>query len=221
MKKVALLAAALILGGCNAAPGDTKTNPTSSLAHTQWVLTDFESSLGVKERAPRYFTLSFNANDQLGGLLACRELQGQYTQSDNLLTISSVAGPKNPSCTQEQSDTRYLTALNTAKTFVVTDSGLSVQLPDGSRLNFIKQFQGCANPITVQGPWADPSSMNVMIVPRDKPIEAIFAKYEKSRPDFYISSGPDGCANTGHVTVNPNTLLELRCDSDIAELIYK
>lgn len=223
MYKIALIAGALILGGCNAAPGtDTtkNTNTDSRLADTQWVLTGYESSVGVNSLPNQFLTLGFKANNQLEGYVGCRLIVGAYTQTDSLLSLNGGIQPKTSTCETTAEDANFIAKLNAVKSFSATDQNLSLQLPDGSRLNFTKKFAGCSNPKIVLG-TSRSDSISVEITAWNKPIGDLIANYEKARPDFVLQSASDSCTNSVIASVNDNTLMELRCDSGVSELTYK
>lgn len=225
MYKIAIIAGAIILSGCNAAPGTTDANkntPTgSSLANTQWVISGYESNVGVSSMPAEYLNLGFKADNSLEGYVGCRLITGPYTQTDSLLSINGSIQPKPvATCALTPEDASFITKLNAVKSFKATDQSLALQLPDGSSINFTKKFPGCSNPREVQG-TSRINSITVEITAWNKPIDDLIAHYEKSRPDFVLQTASDSCTNSVVAAVNDNTLMELRCDSGVSQLAYK
>jgi heat shock protein HslJ len=214
MYKIALMASALLVVSCGGKPVGTAP---AKLADSQWVLTGFESKLGVSQSPSGYYTLGFTAANKLEGAAGCFALSGEYTQTDNLLTLKSTAHSNDTSCVSAAEDAQFLEQLNGAKSFTTTEQTLVLNLPDGQRLNFIKKFPGCAKPIAIQNALTS----RLEILPKNSPIDDLITQYEKTRPDFVVVSPADNCAKSVVASVNPNTLMELRCDPAVAELIYK
>ena len=92
MYKIAFMASALMLAGC----GGQLDQPLYKLADSQWVLTGFESKLGVKQAPVRYLTLEFSGTNKIGGQVGCFAIKGDYSQSDAALSIKSAEVVKKP-----------------------------------------------------------------------------------------------------------------------------
>lgn len=212
MYKIAFMASALVLAGC----GGQVDQPLYKLADSQWVLTGFESKLGVKQAPVRYLTLEFSGTNKIGGQVGCFAIKGDYSQTDAALGIKSAEVVKETNCVSAQEDTDFVAGLNSAVSFKQSAQTLALDLPDGRKLNFIKKFPGCTNPLPTQH---EPTE-RLVISTRNIPLNDLIAQYEATRPDFRIVTAGDSCSTSVTVSVNPNTLMELRCDSRVAELIF-
>ncbi len=213
MYKVALISSAILLGACTG-----KVAPSGGiLANTQWVLSGYESNVGVNTIPARYITLSFSADNKLGGMLGCSALQGEYSpQPDNFITLKASANKVSATCIVAQQDADFLAQLNTAKSFTSVDKVLAIQLADGSRLNFVQKFPGCANTLPISGSPSAQVEITTLTLSDD-----LITQYEKSNSDFTITAAAQNCSTSLVAAVNPNTLLQLQCDSRVTGLAYK
>jgi|GEM_PF-5687284 len=214
MYKIAFMASALVLASCG---GGQVEQPVFKLADSQWVFTSFESNVGVKQAPLRYLTLEFNGANKMAGQVGCFAIKGNYSQSNATVSIQAAEERNETTCVSAAEDTAFVAQLNSATSFTQLSQTLVLDLPDGRKLNFIKKFAGCSNPLPVQGSQTE----RLAITTQNASVNALIALYEETRPDFVIVSAGDNCSNTVVAQVNPNTLMELRCDRTVAELIFK
>lgn len=214
MYKITLMASALALVSCGGGPVE---KPTDKLADSQWVFNGFESNVGVKQAPERYLTLGFNSANKIDGQVGCFAIKGDYSQIDKMLSIKASEEHKETSCVSAAEDSAFITQLNTAASFTLLPQTLVLDLPDGRKLNFIKKFAGCSNPLATQNTQTE----RLEIVPKNAPVDDLIAQYEALRPDFRIVSNAQNCSKSVIAAVNPNTLMQLRCDTNVAELIFR
>lgn len=212
MYKVALIASAIVLVGCTG-----KVAPSgAALANTQWVLSGFESTIGINSPPNRYITLGFNADNKLNGMVGCYAIQGEYSNQDNLISIKASEGQIPSTCIKGQQEAEFLVQLNAAKSYTSTGKILAFQLADGRRLNFVQKFPGCASPLPISGNPSSQVEITTFTISDD-----LIAQYEHSNPDFTLTTAAQSCSASIVAAVNPNTLLQLQCDSSVATLAYK
>lgn len=213
MYKITLMASALALVGCGGGPVE---KPTDNLANSQWVFTSFESNVGVKQASERYLTLDFNSANKIDGQVGCFAVKGDYSQTEKMLSIKASEERKETSCVSAE-DSAFIAQLNSAASFRLLPQTLVLDLPDGRKLNFSKKFAGCSNPRAIQNTQTE----QLEIVPNNIPVDDLIAQYEALRPDFRIVSNAQSCSKSVIASVNPNTLMQLRCDTNVAELIFR
>jgi heat shock protein HslJ len=141
-----LPAVVLLVSSCSALAAQAPARADSSsagsrLANTEWRLTSFGAE-GAESPVIEgtTITLKFGADGRAGGSGGCNSYGGEYSERGDTLSIGQIISTKRACLEQgaNEQEQRYLSALESAGSFKLSDGRLTIFRGDGpGALNFV------------------------------------------------------------------------------------
>ena len=130
----AVLGSTLVLAACNTLPMGTDNPHQASLKDTAWQLSKLNGqAVNIDSSTPNRPHLVFSPELRVSGATGCNRLMGQAKVSGHSISLAPLATTK-MACMDDNLETPFVAALNTAQQYQVKDNQLTLKDASGKVL---------------------------------------------------------------------------------------